>query len=217
MQAGTWPNPPHADEYAVRFDRGRKIRVLVVPALFDEGNKLRHFTVETMRALDDAGVDTMLPDLPGTNESLVTLESQTLGTWRDAMTSAAKDFSATCVLTVRGGGLCAPPGLPVLQYAPVAGSSILRGMIRARILADLEAGSDVTQEVLLERGSREGLTLAGYPLASAMIDGLQAASSGETDIAQSELGGPGLWLRAEPDHDPVQAEALARSVAEKLS
>ena len=29
------------------------------------------------------------------------------------------------------------------------------------------------------------------------------------NIAQADLGGAGLWLRAEPDHDPAQARALA--------
>jgi hypothetical protein len=34
-------------------------------------------------------------------------------------------------------------------------------------------------------------------------------AAGQHDIAQSTLGGPGLWLRAEPSEDSAQADALA--------
>jgi hypothetical protein len=218
MLPGTWPNPPHPEEYAVSFDSGRALRLLIVPALFDEANKLRHFTVEVMWALDAAGVDSILPDLPGTNESLVDLESQTLSSWRAAMTAAAADFAATHVLTVRAGALCAPEGLPCLRYAPVAGASVLRGLLRARVIADREAGLESSREALLDQGKREGLVLAGYPLGAAMVSELEKAelAPGPADIAQSALGGPGLWLRAEPGHDPAQAKALARIVRERI-
>src|SRR5690606_40636896 len=106
-----WPGPD-GDEYAVVFDRSRERRILVLPALFDEANKLRHFTVETMRRLDEAGFDSMLPDLPGCNESLAPLEEQTLLMWRDAAGAAANHFAATHALAIRGGALCAPAELP---------------------------------------------------------------------------------------------------------
>jgi hypothetical protein len=219
MQEGNWPNAPHADEYAVRFDRDRDLRLLVVPALFDEANKLRHFTLAVMRALDTAGVDTMLPDLPGTNESMAALPAQTLESWRAAMARAARHFGASHVLTLRGGGLCAPNGLACLRYAPVTGASLLRAMLRARVIADREAGRESTREALLAIGRSEGLVLAGYRLGAAMVAGLEAAALPPADlpnIAQSDLARPGLWLRAEPGHDPAQAALLARLVRERL-
>ena len=100
----SWPGPD-GEELAVALDRSRERRVLVLPALFDEANKLRHFTVEVMRLLDTAGIDTFLPDLPGCNESLALLDRQTLGGWRDAAALAARHFGATQVLTFRGGAL----------------------------------------------------------------------------------------------------------------
>jgi len=95
-----WPCPG-GEEYALAFDRNRPKRVLVLPAWFDEGNKLRHFTVEVMRRLDGAGVDSFLPDLPGCNESLAPLEQQTLQSWRAEAAEAAWFFSATHVLAIR--------------------------------------------------------------------------------------------------------------------
>lgn len=208
----SWPGRD-GDEYAIAFDRSRERRILVIPALFDEANKLRHFTVETMRRLDAAGLDSILPDLPGCNESLAPLEEQSLQNWRDATEAAAEHFAATHVLAIRGGALCAPADLPTWRYAPATGASILRAMLRARVLASKEAGVEETREDLLAQGKEAGLELAGYRLGATMIRELEKAepSGGAAlaNIAQADLGGAGLWLRAEPDHDPAQASALA--------
>lgn len=214
-----WPSPD-GDEYAVAFDRGREPRVLVLPALFDEANKLRHFTVEVMRRFDAAGIDSFLPDLPGCNESLAPLDAQTLTGWRQAAEAAATHFGATHALTIRGGALYSP-ALPTWCYAPATGTSVLRAMLRARVIASKEAGIEETRDALLELGRELGLELAGYCLGAAMIGELEIAEPSDgavlANIAQADLGGPGLWLRAEPDHDPAQAEALARIVAESAT
>jgi hypothetical protein len=212
-----WPCSAGGEEYALSFDRRRSRRLLVLPALFDEGNKLRHFTAEVMRRLDGAGIDSFLPDLPGTNESLAPLADQSLGGWRLAAAEIAGHFSATHVLTIRGGAMLAPESLPGWRYAPAAGSSLLRSLLRARILASREAGRDEDREDLMTRGREAGLELAGYRLGAQLLAGLADAPLPDpgalTEIGQSDLGGPGLWLRAEPDHDPGQADALAAIVA----
>ena len=212
----SWPGPD-GDELAIAFDRSRERRILILPGLFDEANKLRHFTVETMRCLDAAGFDCFLPDLPGCNESLAPLQAQSLQGWRDAAQAAAEYFAATHVLAIRGGALCAPVDLPTWRYAPATGASILRAMLRARVLASKEAGLEETREDLLARGKESGLELAGYRLGAAMIRELDkaepAGGAALANIAQADLGGAGLWLRAEPDHDPAQADALAALIA----
>lgn len=215
-----WP-APEGEEYALAFDQGRKHRVLVLPALFDEANKLRRFTVEAMRRLDGAGIDAFLPDLPGCNESLALLEAQTLHDWQQAAEAAAEHFGATHVLAIRGGALSAPDGLPAWRYAPVTGASILRAMLRARVLASKEAGVEENRDALLEWGRDSGLELAGYRLGAEMIRELETAepSGGAAlaNIAQTDLGGAGLWLRAEPGDDPVQSTTLAALVVEGLA
>jgi len=215
----TWPCPlpggGTAAEYALTFDHARAKRLLIVPALFDEGNRLRRFTVEVMRRLDGARIDTMLPDLPGTNESLQLLEVQEPQDWCDAMTAAARLFAATHVLGIRGGCLFTPPDFPALHYAPVKAGSILRQMLRARTLAAREAGREETRDGLMAMARADGIDLAGYRLSAdfirqfdPLLPGTEAAR-----IAQETIGGSGLWLRAEPGEDAAQADALAAAVA----
>lgn len=208
----TWPAPTGKPELALVCDRGRKARVLVLPALFDEANKLRHFTVELLRLMDQGGADCLLPDLPGCNESTQALDGQTVVQWQAAALAAARHFGATNVLAIRGGALLAPP-LPGWRYAAITGESLLRALLRARVLASKEAGLAETRDDLLAKGREAGLELAGYRLGAGMIAGLEVAQPADlADIAQGQLGGAGLWLRAEPDHNPEQAAALAALV-----
>jgi len=214
----TWntPAPGHGasgEEMLLSFDRERTVRVLVCPAWFDEANKLRRFTVEVMRRLDRAGIDTLLPDLPGCNESLAPLREQTLESWRSAMGAAASSLRATHVLAIRAGALIAPADLPGWHYAALSGPKLLRGLIRARTIAAREAGLAETAEALLETGRAEGLRLGGWAIGPALLRALESAEPsigpGQSTIEQSALGGPGLWLRAEPDEDAAQADRLA--------
>lgn len=221
----TWniPDPEGgapAEELLVGFDRKRMARVLVLPAWFDEANKLRRFTLEVMRRLDRAGIDSLLPDLPGCNESIAALDNQTLAGWRAAAVSAAEAIGATHVLAIRAGALLAPAHLPGWQYAAQSGPKLLRGMIRARTIASREAGISESSEELMETGRRQGLVLGGWRIGGAMFTALETAEpvlgSSQSDIAQSAVGGPGLWLRAEPDEDAGQADHLAALIAESI-
>ena len=221
----TWNNPGHegsppTEELLVAFDRSRAVRVLVCPAWFDEANKLRRFTVEVMRRLDAAGIDSLLPDLPGCNESLVPLEAQTLARWRASMAAVADLLGATHVLAIRAGALVAPHSLPGWHYAAQSGPKLLRGMIRARTIAAREAGNAESSETLAATGRKAGLVLGGWSIGATMFRELEAAqpvlTTTQSEIAQTAIGGAGLWLRAEPDHDADQADQLAAIIIESL-
>jgi hypothetical protein len=208
-----------AEEYALTFDRARPRRLLVVPALFDEANRLRRLTVEVMRRLDGAGIDTFLPDLPGTNESLQPLEIQEPQDWCDAMTAAARLFGATHVLGMRGGCLFTPSHLTTLHYAPVKAASVLRQMLRARTLSAREAGNEETREGLMTLALAQGIELAGYRLGAEFVRQFDpmTPSTDVIAIAQDTISGSGLWLRAEPGESADQADALAAAVAVTLA
>ncbi len=216
-----WPNPlpggASAEEYAIAFDRGRERRLLIVPALFDEANRMRRFSLEVMRRLDASGIDSVLPDLPGTNESLEQLETQSIGSWCSAVAAAVQFFGATHVLAIRGGCLLMPQGVPGWLYAPAKGGSILRQMLRARSLASREAGREESREGLTTLALTDGIELAGYRIGPQLFVDLEHAEAPEREgltlVEQGLVGGAGLWLRAEPGESREQADALAAVLA----
>lgn len=220
-----WPCPlpqgTTGDEGALVFDKARSKRLLVVPALFDEANKTRRQVVEVMRRLDGAGIDSFLPDLPGWNESPQPLEGQTLKDWCVAESAAAAHFGATHVLTVRAGTILAPPDLPGWRYAPTGGANAIRALLRARLISSREAGKEETIAALQETARVDGIELAGYRIGPALFAALENARVADSgilkDIEQATIGGAGLWLRAEPDEDPEQADALAAIIAMGLN
>jgi hypothetical protein len=215
MVPASWPCPlpggGTSEEFALSCDAGRDHRLLIIPALFDEGNKLRRFTVEVMRRLELARIDSVLPDLPGCNESMLPLVIQNPAGWLDAMTSAARHFRATHVLGMRGGSLFTPKSLPAFHYAPVKAATILRQLVRARILSSREAGREENREALAETAVTRGITLAGYEIGPDFYRDFEpmVPDALPTVIGQDEVGGSGLWLRAEPDENGAQADALA--------
>lgn len=77
-----------------------------------------------------------------------------------------------------------------------------------------------TSEGLMGQGRESGLVLGGWPIGAAMFRELETAepalAPGQSDIAQSMVGGPGLWLRAEPDEDAGQVDRLAAIVVESI-
>ena len=85
MTPAQWPCPLPSGgishEYAAAIDTGQSARLLIIPALFDEGNRLRRLTLEVMRRLSANGIASFLPDLPGTNESTRPPEAQTTRGW----------------------------------------------------------------------------------------------------------------------------------------
>ncbi|MDJ0977861.1 MAG: hypothetical protein QNI87_04935 [Erythrobacter sp.] len=226
MELRSW-TPYHSslsegpEELALAIDRDRGKRLLVVPALFDEANKMRRFTLGVMRALDEAGIDTLLPDWPGCNESLSHLADQTLECWRSCADQAARGFCATHVLTMRAGALLSPATLPGWRYAATSGRKQLAGLLRAQVIAEREAGRNRTREELLSQGRQSGLMLGGWDIGAEMLKELETAEipqiEGQSEVEQRRLGGAGLWLRAQPDDDPAQALALASIVAAEIA
>lgn len=206
-------------ELSLSFDQTRAVRLLILPALFEEANKLRHFTLAVMGGLDRAGVDSFLPDFPGWNESLAPLADPSIPAWRECAKAAANHFSASHVLTIRASASLAPPNLPGWHYAPHPLPAALKQMLRARVLASRELGSSETGADLLSNGREHGLTLSGYPLSAAMVrdmaDATISPNFSQSAISHSEVGGPALWLSAEPQDGLAQADALVRCITER--
>ena len=209
-----------AEEHAIGFRPVETSRgLLIVPPLFDEMNRMRRVLVSAMRHLAERGVASVMPDLPGCNESLSPLAVQDLNSWRGAISAAAQAFGTTHIASLRGGSLIddGPDMLPHWRLAPVKGSSLLKTMLRTRIAGDKEAGFVSNMESLMEQGLREPIELAGNIIGPAMLASLEAGEPAQlSQLTQASLGagddgvnGSALWLRAEPQDDAAMAASLA--------
>jgi hypothetical protein len=202
--------------FGLRYDR----RIMILPPLFDEMNRVRRMLVQAMRALDAQECGSFMPDLPGCNESLAALAAQDLSSWRSAVVAAASQIGATHVATIRGGALIddAVSGLPHWRLAPVKGQSLLKTMVRTRIAGAKEEGMALTEAGLLAEAQLQQMSFAGNLLSSAMVAQLaQAVPADLGDVVERRLGedivGSTLWLRAEPQHDFAMSDSIANDLA----
>ncbi|GGB50090.1 alpha/beta hydrolase family protein [Blastomonas aquatica] len=216
------------DELCLRFGPDDTLRLLILPPLFDEANRVRHLVVECARALAELGVSSLLPDLPGCNESVRSLDTASLSLWQAALITCSDQLGpVTHVASMRGGALLdgALGDRQRWRLAPVKGGQLLRTMLRTRIASDREAGITSTSEALMETARAQGIELAGNSLSPCMIRELDSAVPSDGSAirlvrfaddpldADGRLKGAPLWLRAEPAHNPAMATAMAQDIA----
>jgi hypothetical protein len=190
--------------------------LLIIPPLFDEMNRMRRVLFSAGRLLAQRGVFIVLPDAPGTNESLAPLFNQTIDGWREAMLAASQNCGVTHVASFRGGALIDSvlPERPHWRLAPVKGASLLKTMIRTRIAGEKEAGNIVTEAAILAQAETAEVELAGNMLGPDMVAQLAVAEPVDVPhLTERKLGddiiGSPLWLRAEPHDDPIFAANIA--------
>lgn len=216
------------DELCLRFGPEGAPKLLILPPLFDEANRVRHLMVECARALAELGASSLLPDLPGCNESVVPLDHSSISLWQAALITCAEQLGpVTHVVSMRGGALLdeALGDLPRWRLAPVKGGQLLRTMLRTRIASDREAGIASSSEALMETARSQGTDLAGNSLSPCMIRELDSAAPSDGSAIRlvrfaddplecdGRIDGAPLWLRAEPAHDPAMAAAMAQDIA----
>lgn len=194
--------------------------VLIVPPLFDEANRMRRTLVLMLRALSALGTQSLLPDLPGQNDSLIATEAVALSDWRTALAAvAACEAGPVLVASWRGGALiddAVADAIGWWRMAPVAGAGIVKAMIRTRIAGDKESGRQSGAEAIRASAAQGPVELAGNFLSAAMLDALDAAIPAPVEplrlVAPADLGGSALWLRAEPGEDTAMAQAMAADI-----
>ena len=217
-----WPAPlPDGGtsvELAVSTARKDAPDLLVFPPLFDEANRMRAQLVLLMRTLQDLGISSVMPDLPGTNESLQPQDAQTLSAWRAAAGSAATHFGVRHALFTRSACSLDTGVVPAIHYAPSNPAKLLRAMARAQSLADKEAGNERTPSQIIETARADGATLAGWKVGAEMArelaEGTADGNAAAKIISHDEIGGRPLWLSNEGGVDEKQAKALAAVIAE---
>jgi pimeloyl-ACP methyl ester carboxylesterase len=202
MRVGSADNPP----------------ILVLPPLFEEMNRTRWLLAEIMRNLAGGGYSCWLPDLPGTGESERRLDECSWEDWRNAVAQAGAYIASVAkrepvCAAVRGGCLIddAVPAACHWRFAPVAGASLERDLLRSSLAAPTDqagevmelAGYTVPQHLLV--ALRDAVPHSLLPLRTIRL----ASDRGDAD---AKTDGPALWRRSEPGTSPELADFLAADI-----
>lgn len=173
--------------------------------LFEEANRTRAFVVTILRALGRAGFNALLPDVPGTGDSLVATADADLADWRSAF--AAAGGTQPHALSVRGGALIPGKGVKShWQFAPLDGESQVRELERLRTAGgDTLIGGNVVSAAFLAQIA-SATPSSGTPSRTVRLDS-------DPRDADLKVAGTPLWRRAEPDNNVQLAERLAEDIA----
>src|SRR4051794_13862235 len=170
----------------LRFGPATGPVVIAAMPLFEEANRTRAFIVSILRMLAGHGIATALPDLPGTGESLTETEYASVRNWNKAFSSAVEflkpESRAIHAVAVRGGALVdtIAPVASRWHFAPVAGESLVRDMLRARLAAAIERG-EIGAETIAPPGPP--IELAGNRLSRTLLSELEhSVPSGEPPL-----------------------------------
>lgn len=207
-------------------------KILLIPPLFDEMNRMRRMLLDVMRLLNSRNIGSILPDLPGTNESLFPQEQANLTIWRQALLACTAELPKPLyVASFRGGCLVDDftDGATKWRFSAVKGQMLLRTMMRTRIASDKEAGRSTNMAQLTAEVGQGHVNLAGNSIGSSLFSQLEEAVAApspdvratqlesSTRPADARLPGSALWLRAEPDEDLLLSAAIADDLASWVS
>lgn len=190
-----------------------------MPPLFDEANRMRRTLVLTMRALADHGLTAIMPDLPGQGDSIERTETATITAWRAAL-SAIAPGQPVVVASWRGGALVddAVSAIGWWRMAPASGATLVKALLRTRLMGDKEAGRPSTADSLRAAISRDGSgELAGNRISATLLAQLDVAEPAAVSplrlVQPADVGASPLWLRAEPGEDKAMATGMAADIA----
>ena len=196
--------------------------ILVLPPLFEEANRTRRILVEVMRGLAASGLASALPDLPGTNDSIVATVDARFADWSEAVGALAATLPRP-LLTVAVRGGCLLDGFAnadaAYRLSPETGARLLRDMLRASALtagvktAALTAEARAWPTRLAGNLIHPELFVAIERATPAVIDARRATigdAVGDSDVAF--VGAP-PWRTAEPGDNAPLVQALTEDIA----
>ncbi|MES3152663.1 hypothetical protein [Sphingomonas faeni] len=206
-------------EGMLRFGPDTGPIVIAALPLFEEANRTRQFAVTILRALADHGIRGVLPDFPGTGESLIATSGSTLSNQRRAFIALAQQLGPrSYALSIRSGALLDTDARLAGRWhlAPQAGEDVVRDLDRARAVAsrsDRPAENEYAGNIV----SRE--MLAELCAASPSEVGPRRVVRMATDPRPADATYPGvpLWRRSEPDNDITLAQQLATDISEWIA
>ncbi len=202
-------------EAMLRFGPDAGPVVIAALPLFEEANRTRQFLVTILRELADHGIGSVLPDLPGTGESIVVTGEARLRDQRTAYTELAQRLGRnTYGISIRSGALFDTDAALAgrWQLSPQTGEDLLRELDRVRAASrsarasDTDyAGNTLSREMLADL--RDATPFAGTgPLRGVRLE------SDPRDADVKYAASP-LWRRSEPDNDIALAHILADDIS----
>ena len=224
-------------EAMLRFGPDTGPVVIAALPLFEEANRTRTFVVTVLRALAERGVASILPDLPGTGDSLVATQDATIMAMREAYEAVATmvglEERPAYAFGIRGAALLDTLALLSGRYhlAPQQGERLLHELRRIRfagrertipddsswMFADGEiapveiAGNLISPQTLCELiGSLHFAADDGVPLRVARV-------ATDVQTADIKFDAAPLWRRAEPGNDPALAALIAADIAQWIA
>ena len=202
-------------EAMLRFGADAGPIVIGALPLFEEANRTRQFLVTILRKLADHGIGSVLPDLPGTGESIVVTGEARLRDQRTAYTELAQYLNRnTYSISIRSGALFDTDAALAgrWQLSAQSGEDLLRELDRARVASRSArasepdyAGNTLSREMLADL--RDATPYAGTgPLRGVRLE------SDPRDADVKYAASP-LWRRSEPDNDIALAQILAGDIS----
>jgi hypothetical protein len=202
-------------EAMLRFGPDAGPIVIAALPLFEEANRTRQFLVTILRALAARGIGGVLPDFPGTGESIVVTGNTRLREQRRAYNALAQQLGRdTYGISIRSGALFDTEAALAghWQLSPQTGEDLLRELDRTRATSrstpvnDTEyAGNTLSREMLADL--RDATRYAGEGLRVVRLE----SDPREADV---KYPAPPLWRRSEPDNDIALAQALADDISQ---
>ncbi|WP_084579729.1 hypothetical protein [Sphingomonas azotifigens] len=194
-------------EAMLRFGPGSGPVVIAALPLFEEANRMRGFAVTILRALADKhGIAGVLPELPGTGESLIPSERIAISDLRAGFAAAARTAGGRAYsMAIRSGALL--DGSVVVRrrwhFAPQPGDALLRALRRLHRSGGLpHYGGHRLPDAFLEE-------LPDCHVEPARTLRLE----GDTRPADRLVPGRALWREPAPSQDSELAHLLAEDIA----
>jgi hypothetical protein len=196
-------------EQYLHFGRKHPRQILIIPPFFEEMNRTRWLLLAAMRTLDEARIGTILPDLPGQNESLVPDSGISIAMWGAALERLAAQSGVIIdmVAAFRSGALLddAVDCARRWRMSPEDGPDLLRQLVRTRLAADREAGLSTSRAALIQELENARLPVHDE-VRTVRLEGSAAP-------ADAYLNGKPLWRQSEPEEDHWLAQQIAADMA----
>jgi hypothetical protein len=195
----------------LKFGASASRQLLILPALFEEANRMRRFTVQLMRALEMHDIGSTLVDLPGQGEDSNALADVTVADWQQAVDAVAATLTKPLsTVAIRGGALLDRHSDRRWRLAPDTGARLLRDLVRATAMSSGSSASEL--DTKLRMGP---IRLAGNLISPTLYTELLEADL-KGDARTPDLSGKKLWRSAEPDDDPALVDAALADIREWL-